>query len=113
MCRITSLFFFTEAERKHVRRHARFQQHGDTSCHQVPHLQGKAPKKIHAILTEKLGEHAPSCATVQNWVSQFKCDDFSTCDGPRPGRPKTVTVPDILIKFTSLSWETAGFRLNQ
>jgi len=29
-------------------------------------LQGKAPKEIHAILTETLGEHAPSYATVQN-----------------------------------------------
>jgi len=27
-------------------------------------LQGKAPKEIHAILTELLGEHAPSYATV-------------------------------------------------
>jgi len=28
-------FLVTEAERKHVRRRARFQQHGDVSCHQV------------------------------------------------------------------------------
>jgi hypothetical protein len=34
-------------------------------------LQGKAPKKIHAILKETLGEHAPSYATVKNWVAQF------------------------------------------
>ena len=34
-------------------------------------LLGKAPKEIHAILTETLGEHAPSCATVKNWVAQF------------------------------------------
>ena len=38
-------FLVTEAERKHVRRRARFQQHGDASCHQVFFfsLQGKAP----------------------------------------------------------------------
>jgi hypothetical protein len=40
-------------------------------------LQGKAPKEIHAILTETLGEHAPSYATVKNWVGQFKRGDFS------------------------------------
>jgi len=51
-------------------------------------LQGKAPKEIHAILTETLGEHAPSHATVKNWVAQFKCGNFSTCDAPCPGRPK-------------------------
>ena len=26
---------------------------------------------------------------------QFKRGDFSTCDAPRPGRPKTVTTPEI------------------
>ena len=33
---------------------ARFQQHRDASCHQVSFFspQGKAPKEIHAILTE-------------------------------------------------------------
>ena len=42
MCRIASLcipncksFLVTKAERKHVRRRARFQQHGDASCQQV------------------------------------------------------------------------------
>ena len=32
-------------------------------------LQSKAPKEIHAILTETLGEHAPLHATVKNWVA--------------------------------------------
>jgi len=32
-------------------------------------LQGKAPKEINAILTETLGENAPSYATVKNWVA--------------------------------------------
>jgi len=58
-------------------------------------LQGKAPKEIRAILTETLGKHAPSYATVKNWVTQSKRDDFSTCDAPRPGRPKAVTTPEI------------------
>ena len=56
-------------------------------------LQGKAPKEINAILKETLGEHAPSYATVKNWVAQFKRGDFSTCVAPRHGRPKIVTVP--------------------
>jgi transposase len=49
-------------------------------------LQGTALKEIHAILKETLGEHAPSYATVEDWVAQFKRCDFSTCDAPRPGR---------------------------
>jgi len=48
-------------------------------------LQGKALKEIHAILIEPLGEHAPSYATIKNWVAQFKCGDFSTCDVPCSG----------------------------
>jgi len=35
-------------------------------------MQGKAPKEIHAILKETLGEYATSYATVKNWVAQFK-----------------------------------------
>ena len=90
-------FLVTEAERKQVRRRARFQQYRDASCHQVflP-LQGKAPKEIHAILTQTLGEQAPLYATVKNWVVQFKSGDFPTCVAPRPGRIKTVTTPEII-----------------
>jgi len=66
-----------------------------------PPPQGKAPKEIHAILTETLGEYPLSYATVKNWVAQFKRGDFFTCDAPRPGQPTTVT--RLLVKFTSLS----------
>ena len=91
-------FLVTETERKHVRRRARFQQHGDASCRQVFFLifQGKAPKEIHAILKETLGERTPSYVTIKNWVTPFKRGDFSTCVAPRPGRPKTVTTPEII-----------------
>jgi len=68
-------------------------------------LQGKAAKEIHAILKETLGEHAPSYATVKNWVTQFKRGDFSTCDAPRPGRPKTVTTLQIIDQIHDLILE--------
>jgi hypothetical protein len=65
----------TESERKDVWRRARFQQHRDASCHKVFifyfFLQSKAPKKIHVILKETLGEYAPFYATVKNWMKQF------------------------------------------
>ena len=91
-------FLVTKAERKHVRRRARFQQHRDASVIKFffIFLQDKAPKKIHAILTETLGERVPSYAIVKNWVAQFKRGDFSTCDAPRYGRPKTVTTPELI-----------------
>jgi len=98
-------FLVTDVQRKHVRRRARFQQHGDASCQVFFFWQGKAPKEIHAILTDTLGKHAPSYATVKNWVDHFKRGDFSTCNAPRPGRPKTVTTPEIIDQFHELILE--------
>ena len=95
-------FLITEAERKHVRRRARFQRR-EISCFFF--LQGKSQKEIHAILTETLGERVPSYAIVKNWVAQFKRGDFSTCDAPRPGRPKTVTTPEIVDQIHELILE--------
>jgi len=63
------------------------------------------PKEIHAILIETLGEHATSYATVKNWVNQFKRGDFFTCDAPRPGRPKTVTTPEIIDQIHEIIFE--------
>jgi len=68
-------------------------------------LQGKALREIHAILTETLGEHAPSYATIKNSVAQFKRGDFSTCFAPRPGQPKTVTTPEIIDQIHELILE--------
>ena len=69
-------FHVTEAEGKHVRRCARFQERRDGSCQDF-FLQGKAPKEIYAILTETLGEYAPLYATVENFEVPFKRGDFS------------------------------------
>jgi len=91
----------TEAKRKHARRRVRFQQHGYASCHQFCFLKGKEPKEIHAILTETLGAHAPSYATVKNWVAQFKRGYFSTF----PGRLKTVTTLEIVDQIHELILE--------
>ena len=44
-------------------------------------------------------------ATVKNWVAQFKNGDFSTCDALRPGRPKTMTTPEIIEQIHELILE--------
>jgi len=62
-------------------------------------------QEIHTILTEILGEHAPSYATVKKWVAQFKRGDISTYDTPRPGRPKTVITPEIIDQIHELILE--------
>ena len=68
-------------------------------------LQGKVPKEIQAILTETLGEHAPSYATVKNRVAHFKRGDFSACDVPPPGPPKTVATPEFIDQINELIFE--------
>jgi len=77
----------------------------NTSCQVFFFLQGKAPNEIHTILRETLGEHAPSYATVKNWVAQFKCGDFSTCDASYPGQPKTANAPEITDQIHELILE--------
>ena len=105
MCRIASLLV-TEAERKHVRRRARFQQHRDASWHQdFFFLRGKALKEIHAILKEIFGEHTISYVTAKNWVALLKRGDFSTCVAPRPGRSRTMTIPEIIDQIHELIFE--------
>jgi hypothetical protein len=59
-------------------------------------------KEILAILTETLGEYAPSYDTVKNWAAQFKQGDFSTYVVTRPGRPKTVITPEIVDQIYKL-----------
>ena len=68
-------------------------------------LQGKAPKEIHAIPKETLGEHALPYDTVKNWVGQFKRGDFFTCVAPSPGGPKWVTTPEIIDQIHELNFE--------
>jgi len=38
-------------------------------------------------------------------MAQFKRGDFSTCDAPRPGRPKTVITPEIIDQIHELILE--------
>jgi len=38
-------------------------------------------------------------------VARFKRGDFSTCDAPRPGRPKTVTTPENIDQIHELILE--------
>ena len=49
-CAELQVFLVTEAERKHIRRRARFQQHGNASCHQVffPSRQGAEGNSRHS-----------------------------------------------------------------
>jgi hypothetical protein len=103
MCRIGSLV--TEAERKHVRRRAQF-QHQDARCHQVfifPARQGS--EEIHAILTDTLGKHAPRMPPSKTGCPSLNVVNFSICDKPRPGRPKTLTTPEIIDQIREIILE--------
>jgi len=106
MCRIASLFFLQKLKGS-MSGDARNFNNMETRAviKDFFFMQGKAPREIRAILTGTLGEHAPPYATVKNWVAHFKRGDFSTCDAPRPGRPKTVTTPEIIDQIHKLILE--------
>jgi len=66
-------------------------------------MQGAEGNSRHS--DRNIKEHAPSYAIVKNWVAHFKRDDFSTYGAPRPGRPKTVTTPEITDQFHEIILE--------
>jgi len=101
MCRIASLFLLQRLKGSISGDERDFNNMETRAVTNFFFLQGKAPNEIHAILIETLGEHAPSYATVINWMARFKHGDFSTCDAPRPGDPKQRSSRILLIKFTS------------
>jgi len=105
MCRIASLFFLHRLKASMSGDARDFNNMKTRAIIKFFFLQGKAPKEIHVILTETLGEHAPSYATVKNWVAQFKRGNFSTCVASRLGLPKTVTIPDIIDQLHELILE--------
>ena len=104
MCRIASLFLLKRLKGS-TSGDARDFNNIETRAIIIFFPARQGAKEIHAILIETLEEHAPSYATVKNWVTQFKRSDFSTCDAPRPGRPKTVTTPVIIDQIHELILE--------
>jgi len=78
-CKLSSSFFFPARQGAEV-----------NSCHSDRNIRGTCTIICHH----------------QNWVAQFKRGDFfSTCDAPCPGRPKTVTTPEIIDQIHELILE--------
>ena len=105
MCRIASLFLLHRLKGRMSGDASDFNNVETRAVKPPPPPARQAPKEIHTILTETLGEITPSCATVKDWVAQFKRGDFSTCDAPRPGRPKTMNIPEIIDQIHELILE--------
>jgi len=114
MCRIASIFFLQRLKES---------MSGDAS--DCSNMETRAVIKSPPPKKKALGRRKftpfwkkirGTCTIVchrKNWVAQFKCGDSSTCDAPRPGRPKIVTTPEIIDRIHELIWKTTGFRLNQ
>ena len=69
MCRIASLFLLHRVKGSMSGDARDFNNIETRAVIKYLFLQGKAPKEIHSILTETLGEHATSYATVKSWVT--------------------------------------------
>jgi len=105
MCRIASLFLLQRLKGSMSDDAQYFSNMETLAVIKYVFLQGKAHKEIHAILTETLEKHAPSYATVKNWVAHLKHGDFSTSNAPRPGRRKTTPTPEITDQIHELILE--------
>jgi len=104
MCRIASLFLLQGLKGSMSGNACNFNIE-NTSCHQdyCPARQGAEGNSCHSERNIR-----GTCTIVchhQNWVAQFKRSYFFTCDAPRPGRPKTVTSPEIIDQIQELILE--------
>jgi len=70
MCRIASLFLLQRVKGSMSGDARDFNNMETRDVFKFFLLQGKAPKEIHAILTETLGEHAPSVCHRQKLGGQ-------------------------------------------
>jgi len=68
MCRITSLFLL-QSLKGSMSGDARDFNNIATRAVNSPYPTRQGAEGKHTILTETLGEHAPSYATVKNWVA--------------------------------------------
>jgi len=88
MCRIASLFLLRRLKGSMSGEARDFNNIKDRTVIKLfffPARQGAEGNSRHSNRNTVLGEHAPSYATVKNWVAQFKRGNSSTCDAPRPG----------------------------
>lgn len=77
------------------------------------HLKGLKPKEIIDEIKTVLGEHAPSNATVYNWVNEFKRGRTSTSDAERSGRPKEVTTQEMVEKIYEIITNDRRIKLRE
>jgi hypothetical protein len=75
-------------------------------------LQGNMPKEIHAISDKNVKGKCTIVCHCQKLVAQFK-RDFSTCDVPRPGQPKTVNAAEIIDQIHELILEDSRISAEQ
>jgi histone-lysine N-methyltransferase SETMAR len=54
-----------------------------------------APNEIHSKFIKVYGDSSPSFSTIKKWTAEFKRGRTSLEDGPREGRPKSATTPEI------------------
>jgi hypothetical protein len=101
MCRIASIFLLQRLKGSMSGDAHDFNNIETRAVNKFFFLRGTAPEDIHVILTEPLGEHAPSYATVKNGVAKCKHGDFSTCDGLVLDDSQQSPSRRLLIKFMS------------
>ena len=73
--------------------------------------QDRKAKEIHAFFQNSLKKASPSYSTVAKWTSDFKSGRESLDDGPRSGRPKRATNPEVIAKVRNIVLEDRRMKL--
>lgn len=76
-------------------------------------MKGMKGKNIYDELKNVLGECALSYATVKNWVAEFKRGRICVQDEARPGRPKSVTTPEMVVKVHDMVLSDRRLKLSE
>ncbi|XP_037868115.1 protein GVQW3-like [Bombyx mori] len=77
------------------------------------HMEDMKGKDIYDELKNVLGECASSSATVKIWVAEFKRGRTCAQDKVRPGRPKSVTTPEMVVKVHDIVLADRRLKLSE
>lgn len=76
-------------------------------------MKGMKGKNIYDELKNVLGECALSYDTVKNWVAEFKRGRTCVQDEAHPGRPKSVTTPEMVVKVHDMVLADRRLKLSE
>lgn len=77
------------------------------------YMKGLKNADILEEMQDVLGDCAPSYTTIKSWVAEFKRGRTSVQDEHRPGRPRSVTTPQMVAKIHDMVIKDRRLKLSE